>query len=140
MHVSNQKNITKLVAQAKEFDSYITKYGQKSRICSAEQVDLVKIILQSYNAFLPDMSPNSCGYFGPEEWAVDKHKARESARVWWKEANHFVAHENQQSYDNDDPEELPLRFPRMKHLLETYPNDQVLQRVIAPLFLHHGKA
>lgn len=138
MHVSKQKKITKLVAQAKEFDSYITKYGQKSRICSVEQVDLVKIFLQSYKAFLPDMSPNSCGYFGPEEWAVDKHKARESVRVWWKETHHFVAHEIQQSYyDNHDPEEPPLRF---KHLLETYPNDKVLQRVIAPLFLHHSKA
>lgn len=140
MRGSNQKTITKLVAQAKEFDSYIAKHGQKSRICSAEQVDLMKFILEAYNAFLPDMSPNSCGYFGPEEWAVDKHKARESVRVWWKEANHFVTHEDQQSYDNDDPEEPSLRFPRMKALLATYPSDGVLQRVIGPLFLHHRKA
>lgn len=51
---------TPTMVQAKEFDSYITKYRQKSKICSDQQVDLVNFILESYAVFLLNMSPNSC--------------------------------------------------------------------------------
>lgn len=62
MHVSNQK-----VVQAKEFDSYMAKYGRKSRICPTGQDDLVKIILEFYNMFLLNMPCNSYSFFNSEK-------------------------------------------------------------------------